>query len=50
MWWSEGLSETDFERPFWDFPGSPVVKNPSANAEDTNSFPGPGRYHALQSN
>ena len=27
-----------------DFPGGPVVKNPSCNARDTNSIPGSGRY------
>ena len=27
----------------WGFPGGSVVKNPPANAGDTNSFPGPGR-------
>ena len=28
-----------------DFPGGPVVENPSANAGDTGSIPGPGRFH-----
>ena len=28
-----------------DFPGSPVVKNPPANAGDTGLIPGPGRSH-----
>ena len=28
-----------------DFPGGAVVKNPSANAGDTGSSPGPGRSH-----
>ena len=28
-----------------DFPGSPVVKNLPANAGDTGSIPGPGRFH-----
>ena len=32
------------------FPGSPVVKNLSANARDTGSLPGPGRFHMLQGN
>ena len=27
-----------------DFPGGSVVKNPSANAGDTDSIPDPGRY------
>ena len=29
----------------WDFPGGAVVKNPPANAGDTGSSPGPGRFH-----
>ena len=33
-----------------DFPGDAVVKNPSANAGDTGSSPGPGRSHMPQSN
>ena len=32
------------------FPGGTVVKNPPANAGDTGSSPGPGRYHMPQSN
>ena len=28
------------KRYMWDFPGGPVVKNPSCNAGDTNSIPG----------
>ena len=32
------------------FPGSPVVKNPPANAGDRGSLPGPGRFHMLQGN
>ena len=28
-----------------DFPGSPVVKNPPANARDMSSVPGPGISH-----
>ena len=32
------------------FPGGSVVKNPPANAEDTGSNPGPGRYHMPQNN
>ena len=32
------------------FPGSSVVKNLPANAGDTGSIPGPGRYHMLWSN
>ena len=32
------------------FPGGAVVKNPPANAGDTGSSPGPGRFHMPQSN
>ena len=28
-----------------DIPGGPVVKNPSANAGDTDPTPGLGRFH-----
>ena len=34
----------------WDFPGGTVVKNPTANAGDTGSSPGPGRSHMPWSN
>ena len=30
---------------FWDFPGGTVNENSSANAGDTGSIPGPGRFH-----
>ena len=33
-----------------DFPGSPVVKNPPANAGDTGSIPGLRKFHMLQGN
>ena len=33
-----------------NFPGGTVVKNPPANAGDTDSIPGPGRSHMPQSN
>ena len=33
-----------------DFPGGAVVENPPANAGDTGSSAGPGRFHTLQSN
>ena len=33
-----------------DFPGGSLVKNPPADAGDTDSIPGPGRFHMLQSN
>ena len=29
-------------------PGGPVVRSPPANAGDTGSIPGPGRWHVLQ--
>ena len=32
------------------FLGGSVVKKPHANAGDTGSIPGPGRFHMLQSN
>ena len=32
------------------FPGSSVVKNLPANARDTDSIPGPGRFHMPWSN
>ena len=32
------------------FPGGAVVKNPPANAGDTDSSPGPGRSHMPRSN
>ena len=42
--WKYGSSEIQ------DFPGGLVVKNPPANAGDTGSIPGLGRFHLLQSN
>ena len=33
-----------------DFPGGAVVKNLPANAGDTGSIPGPGRFHMPWSN
>ena len=33
-----------------DFFGGAAVKSPPANAGDTGSIPGPGRYHMPQSN
>ena len=33
-----------------DFPGGPVVGKPPANAGDTGSIPGPGRFHMSQGN
>ena len=32
-----------------DFPGGPAVRNPSANAWDMGSIPGPGRFHVPRS-
>ena len=32
------------------FPGGAVVESPPANAEDTGSSPGPGRFHMPWSN
>ena len=31
-----------------DFPGGPVVKNQLANAGDTGSIPGPGKWGQLR--
>ena len=39
---SPGLEPTEREV---DFAGGPVVENLLANAEDTGSTPGPGRFH-----
>ena len=33
-----------------DFPGDPVVQNPSAIAGDTSLIPGPGRFHMPRGN
>ena len=33
-----------------DFPSGTMEKNPPANAGDTGSIPGPGRFHVPQSN
>ena len=33
-----------------DFPGGPEIKNMPANAEDTGSIPGPGRFHIPSGN
>ena len=37
-------------RPYWDFPGGVVVKNPPANTGDAGLIPGPGRSHVPWSN
>ena len=41
--------ETMSKPSFRNFSGGPVVKNPPANAGDTGSIPGPGRFHTLRS-
>ena len=33
-----------------DFPGGPMVKNPTVKAGDTGSIPGQERFHVPQSN
>ena len=33
-----------------DFPGGPVIKNPSANVGDMGSIPDLERFHMLQGN
>ena len=38
------------ENPWKDFPGGPLIKNPSANAEDMGLIPGQGKFHILQDN
>ena len=37
-------------KPYRDFPGGAVVKNPPANAGDMGLSPGPGRSHMPRSN
>ena len=47
------ISRTAFlllEYIFGDIPGGTVVNNPPANAEDTDSSPGPRRFHVPRSN
>ena len=38
------------ENSWKDFPNGPLIKNPSANAEDTGLIPGQGKFHMLQGN
>ena len=38
------------EKKVLDFPGGPVVKNPSGNAGDMGSIPGLGRSHMSRGN
>ena len=35
------------EKGKMDFPGGPVVKNPSAHAGDMSSVPDPGRFYQM---
>ena len=44
------FSKLSYQKSNWGFPGGTVVKNLPANAGDTGSSPGPGRYHMPQSN
>ena len=47
-WWlraDEGWRQESKMAQFRDFPGSPVVNNLPANAEEVGSIPGPGRSH-----
>ena len=44
------LRTATLKKPFKDFPGGTVVKNPPANAGDTGSIPGPGGSHMPWSN
>ena len=45
-----GSLENTIQRPPEGFPGGAVVKNPLANAGDTDLSPGPGESHMPQSN
>ena len=50
VWYQKVLTHcTEFCRSR-DFPGGTVVKNPPANAGDTDSRPGLGRSHMPRSN
>ena len=42
--------ERVFKKSLQDFPGGAVVKNSPANAGDTGSIPGLGRFHMPRSN
>ena len=46
----EQWTTPDIEKAIWDFPRSPMVKNPRAIAEDTGSMPGPERCHMPRGN
>ena len=46
--WGRGkVMQTQIQTELQNFP---VVKNPLANAEDTGSIPGTGRFHKTQDN
>ena len=47
---SNTIQNFNLEKYLRGFPGGAVVKNPPANAGDTGSSPGLGRYHMLWSN
>ena len=47
--WEE-YSMVNQSMDFRGFPGGSVVKNPPANAGDTGSSPGPGRFRMLRNN
>ena len=44
------ISNSRREKDRQDFSGGPVAKNLPANAGNTGSIPGPGRFHMPQSN
>ena len=43
-------TDREFKRAVMGFPGGAVAKNPPANAGDTGSSPGLGRFHMPRSN
>ena len=49
VYWFLKIKNSSYKNNAWDFPGGSVVKNPPANAGDTGSSPGPGRFpHAAE--
>ena len=44
------IRKLKFKKNFRGFPGGTGVENPPANAGDTGSIPGLGRYHMPRSN
>ena len=44
------LHKKAFKTGTADLPGGSVVKNPPADAGDTGSISGPGRFHMLRGN